>query len=91
MIGLTKTWLHSTSPPIFITENHEFMHSDRKNGKGGGVAFYTRNDVQFRIRHDIQSEGIYFFCKEIIDDKHKNKIVGVMYRPPNNVADCGRL
>ena len=34
LIGLTETWLHSTSPPIFNTENYEFIYSDRNNGKG---------------------------------------------------------
>ena len=87
LIGITETWLHSTSPPIFNIDNYELIHTDRTNGKGGGVALYIRNDLQYKIRHDIQIEGIETLFLEIIDDKYKNKIVGVIYRPPNNVAD----
>ena len=84
---MTETWLHSTSPPIFNIDNYDFIHIDRKNGKGGGVALYIRNDLHYKVRHDIQIEGIETLFLEITDEKHKNKIVGVMYRPPNNVAD----
>ena len=33
-------------------------------------------------------EGCEDLFVEIIDDKIKNKIVGIIYRPPNNLADA---
>ena len=87
VIAVTETWLHESSPPIFDIDNYQFHHVDRKNGKGGGVAFYIRNDFRYKIRHDIVLDGIDTLFLEIINNKHKNIIVGVIYRPPNNIAD----
>ena len=87
VLAITETWLHSTSPPIFNIDKYKFIHIDLNNGKGGGVALYIYDNLQYKVRHDIQLEGIETLFIEIIDDKHKNKIIGVMYRPPNNVAD----
>ena len=50
IIGMTETWLHSTTPPIFDIDNYTFNHIYRKHGKGGGVAFYIHNDLHFKIR-----------------------------------------
>ena len=87
LIALTETWLHNNSPSLFTINNYKLCHIDRQNGKGGGVAFYIHNDLQYKIRHDIHLEGIENLFLEILDHKHKNKIVGVVYRPPSNTLD----
>ena len=85
VIGLTETWLHQHSPPLFSIDYKMFC-SDRKNGIGGGVALYVNNQLCVKVRPDIHIHGCDLFI-EIISDKHKNKVVGVIYRPPHNVTD----
>ena len=87
LIGISETWLNSTSPPLFSIDNYELLRADRKEGRGGGVAFYIHNDLNYKIRHDIHITGVENLFIEIIDEKYKNKIIGVVYRPPNNVMD----
>ena len=87
IIGLTETWLHSATPPIFEIDNYTLEHIDRKQGKGGGVAFYIHNNLKYKLRRDICVEGIESMFIEITVNNIKNRIVGILYRPPNNVVD----
>ena len=45
IIGISETWLHTNSPPLFNIENYQMLRSDRGHGKGGGVALYTHNAI----------------------------------------------
>ena len=49
VIGVTETWLHTNSPDLFGIENYNFIRNDRKYGKGGGVAMYVNNQIEFKI------------------------------------------
>ena len=87
LIGLTETWLHSNSPPLFNIENYKLLRQDRTVGRGGGVAMYAHKNLNPKIRPDIHIEGSEDLFVEITHDKHKNKIVGVIYRPPSSSFD----
>ena len=87
VIGVTETWLHSNSPPIFSLDNYDMIRADRAAGRGGGVAIYLNNQLTFRKRPDLHFEGAEDIFIEIINDSDKNIIVGVIYRPPNNHID----
>ena len=86
-IGISETWLRYNSPNLFNINNYRLFRSDRKKGRGGGVALYILNQFRVKVRTDIHVEGCEDLFVEIIDDKKKNKIIGVIYRPPNNLAD----
>ena len=86
-IGITETWLGHASPNLFNLDKYKMFRSDRKRGRGGGVALYIYNELRVKIRTDIHIEGCESLFVEIINDKMKNRIVGVIYRPPNNKTE----
>ena len=83
ILGISETWLHSNSPPLYNIENYKLIRSDRAHSKGGGVALYTHNDLKIKLRPDLHIEGSEYLFIEILHDKYKNIIVGIIYRPPN--------
>ena len=86
-IGITETWLHHNSPNLFNIDNYKLFRSDRKTGRGGGVAIYMLKQLRLKVRTDMHIEGCEDLFVEIINERCKNKIVGVIYRPPNYAAD----
>ena len=87
IIGITETWLHSTSPPVFNLSNYSMLRADRQHGKGGGVALYIFDKLNIKSRPDLHIEGAEDLFIEVLNDHSKNIIVGVIYRPPNNDLD----
>ena len=87
IIGISETWLHSNSPPLFNIDNYHMYRSDRARGKGGGVALYIHTNTKIKLRPDLHIHNTEDLFIEILNDKTKNKIVGVIYRPPNNNID----
>lgn len=87
LIAITETWLNSNSPPIFNIPNYKLLRADRQHGRGGGVAIYLRDGLTYRLRKDIHIEGVEDLFIEMTDNKFKNKIIGVIYRPPQNIFD----
>ena len=87
LIGITETWLNINSPQMFNLQNYDFIRSDREHGRGGGVAMYVNNQIKFKIRPDIHITGAEDLFIEILNDRHKNTIIGTIYRPPNSETD----
>ena len=86
-IGVTETWFHSNSPPIYGIDNYDLIRADRTNSRGGGVAIYINNKIRFRRRPDLHIEGVEDIFIEIINENNKNTLMGVVYRPPNHHID----
>ena len=84
VIGISETWLKSTSPDTFNIANYHMIHADRKKGRGGGVAMYINFQLKYKIRKDIYIDGIENLFIEIDNKYGKNIIVGTLYRPPSN-------
>ena len=61
----------------------EFVHRNRKNGKGGGVGIYLRNSLKWNRRQDLENEHVENIWIEINIPKSSNILLGVYYRPPN--------
>ena len=87
VIGISETWLRSNSPNLFNLNNYKLFRSDRNKGRGGGVALYIFNEHRVRVRSDIHIEGCEDLFVEIVTEKFKNKIIGIIYRPPCNIPD----
>ena len=87
IIGITETWLHSRSPPLFNINGYSLIRTDRKNGRGGGVAFYLNDKLKFKIRNDISIRDTETLFIEILNKQNKNIIIGLIYRPPGNPLD----
>ena len=87
IIAVSETWLTSNSnPSLFNLPGYEFCHVDRKNKRGGGVAIYVNNNLNFEVRDNM--------CT-VIDDvlecisvelflPNKNVIISCLYRQPGS-------
>ena len=86
IISLTETWLNDETSENFNLNNYNFVCSNRANRKGGGVGFYISNNLNYKLRTDlnIYEEGIIeSLFIEIISTTSKNIILGNIYRPPS--------
>ena len=89
-IALTETWLRDSSHHTDIS-GYIFVHNLREDMTGGGVCLYLVDNFDFKCRPDVVfscTECAESLFVEINRPKEKNKIVGVVYRPPNqNLQD----
>ena len=86
IIGISETWISEPNDLIQI-EDYKFICNGRKNRKGGGVGLYIKDDKNYNVRKDlsIHNEDIMeSLFIEIIHQKNKNIIVGVIYRAPES-------
>ena len=72
-------------PELVNIPNFKFVHKTRNLNKGGGVAFYVKNDIHFKILNDlshfIEKE---FECLTIEATINKKKVLlSNIYRSPN--------
>lgn len=87
IIAVSETWLSNETEDIFPLDNYTTVFKSRHSNRGGGVGFYIRNDINFKIREDISifEDNLYeTLFVEIDQDLQKNIIIGVLYRPPGN-------
>ena len=85
-IGISETWLHPNSPPLNLN-NYNMLRSDRKEGRGGGVALYLNENINYVIRPNIHIDGVEDLFIELINMNGKNAVIGVIYRPPNSSVE----
>ena len=78
IISLTETWLNDHTSINFNLNNYNFVSSNRAKRKGGGVGLYVSNNLNYKIRTDLNmhEEGIIeSLFIEIISATSKNIIV----------------
>lgn len=84
IIGISETWLEDSYHNSDIS-GYKFMHNYRDGRTGGGVGLYLADYLNCKLRPDMVfsnnwAESLFV---EIIREKEKNVIVGVIYRPPD--------
>lgn len=85
ILALNETKLDAT---IRDNEIHlpgfDVIRKDRSaNGRnGGGVCLYIRNNLNYRVRTDLQHDKLEFLSVEIINPHSKPFVVATWYRPP---------
>ncbi|CAH2011194.1 unnamed protein product [Acanthoscelides obtectus] len=88
VLGLSETWLTPDidSSSVFIND-FNVVRADR-NSRGGGVAFYVRNGIAFKILHS----NITTVLEELwisVKVNQRKYCLAIVYRPPSaNVLDC---
>ncbi|CAH1988611.1 unnamed protein product [Acanthoscelides obtectus] len=88
VLGLSETWLTPDidSSSVFIND-FNVVRADR-NSRGGGVAFYVRNGIAFKILHS----NITAVLEELwisVKVNQRKYCLAIVYRPPSaNVLDC---
>ena len=89
IVSLTETWLDNENCKKFKLDNFSYVSMNRSNKKGGGVGMFISNDLNFKLRPDLNineegvSESLFI---EIITTVGKNIIVGTIYRPPKRTT-----
>ena len=82
IIGVSETWLRDGIPNcLFEVHDYSLIRNDR-NGRGGGVGLYIRDNLKIRI---IEKSCLRAFDALFVEVKlcGGNILVGVVYNPPN--------
>ena len=85
IIAITETWITPlNSSPYNNLDNYILVQNPRKNLKGGGVAFYIKNNLQFTVIDElsIMNEKVFESIFVKIELKHDTITCGTIYRSP---------
>ena len=70
---------------MYNIAGYTFIHNDRVDHRGGGVAIFIKNDIEFKIRSDLSAffhNGVENIVIEIMNLNAKNIILASIYKPP---------
>ena len=87
VIDIIETWESTSSSGLFkIFPGYIFVSNPRKKYKGGGVAFYVKQDLKFQILTDlmIMEEKIFESIFIAIQFQNNQVVCGNIYRSPQN-------
>ena len=86
--ALTETWLKDNDYDNFDIPGYSLTKINRENKIGGGVCIFTKENLNIKLRNDINvganDTSIESLFIEVVNEKTKNIIIGTLYRPPNN-------
>jgi len=84
-ILLCETFLNKKNAHLFYIEGFQLIFKNRPVNKGGGIAIYVNNNINYKRRHDLEHDIENEFESLIIEAKlvHTKIIVGEIYRVPN--------
>ena len=88
-ICLSETWCESqdeSQNSNYILSGYNFFYQYRQYRRGGGVCLFVKESFYCKTRQDlsINCDAIESLCLEIINEKSKNIILNLTYRPPNS-------
>ena len=69
---------------LYHVNGYNFEKRDRSNGRGGGVALYIRNSINYIRRTDLESDTLENIVIEIVLKTSKNFFVTTLYNPPRS-------
>ena len=58
-----------------------------RNRSGGGVGFFIRDTINYRIRLDLNDIDIEILTIEFFKNKNRPFLITTWYRPPNDPMD----
>ena len=83
IILLCETW-HSKNSPIPEIEGYNSVHKYREHKKGGGVAILISENLNYKLRPDLEiSSEVYEHCIIEVKLKTEKIICCSGYRAPN--------
>ena len=53
--GISETWLDNSNDDIFNIPGYKFISNNRQHKRGGGVGLFIKDDLNFKLRSDLQS------------------------------------
>lgn len=69
---------------LYKIPNYNFEKRHRKNGKGGGVALYVKDSINYIRRTDLESQELENIVIEIVLSTSKNIFITTLYKPPQS-------
>ena len=85
-IGLSETWLDTTSNNLYSIPGYQFISKPRPIGSGGGVGIFLCDTYEYKKRCDLESMNCVLesvFVEIVQPNNEKNVILGCLYKPPN--------
>ena len=91
ILAFTETWLRPDNVGAVKFDDYEHVSKIRPTDKyfdmkkvGGGVSFFIKNNIQFKVRDDL-SVMLPYIETLFFEVPHKDKtfLIGVIYRVPN--------
>ena len=67
---------------LYTVDGYRFIKRNRDGGRGGGVAVYLKDNIEWQRRSDLEREAIENIWIEIFIPKSKSILLGIFYRPP---------
>jgi hypothetical protein len=92
VIALTETRLSPSNSDLYQLPNYNSFHATRTDRRGGEVALYIQDSIDFRRRTDLVAftddiESLFIEIPSLRESQ--TIIVGVIYRTPNtNHQNC---
>lgn len=87
IFGLVETFLTAeVSESDISIPNFSIERRDRLHKKGGGIVIYLKENVPYKRRYDLETDGIESIWVEIKPDYVKPFLLNFVYRPPSSKA-----
>ena len=84
VIAISETWLDDSHTDCSVSiDGYSLIRRDR-DGHGGGVCFYIRDDIPYKARPDLCNDDLEDLWVEILLTKSKPIYVSVCYRNDKN-------
>ena len=68
IITISETWIYGKPSIPFHLNGYNFEHSDRPSGRGGGVALFVRENINYHIRNDMSDNYVESVCEYLFID-----------------------
>ena len=86
IIVLTETWADETAKnnSIFRIPNYVAIHQIRNCRRGGGISFFIRKGINFKVRNVLSkcTSNAEIFSIEIENKNSKNMVISGVYKAP---------
>ena len=82
IMALSETHLEDTNVGSCKINGYKFLYKNRTNGKGGGVAYYIKENITFERRLDLENSHTESIWIQINQKNSKCFLVGCFYKPP---------
>ena len=86
VLAITETWVKESNVNDLSFEGYNFVSNHRANRIGGGVGLFIDQNFSYKILPEFNVSDaniIESLFVEICIARHKNIIIGVIYRPPS--------
>ena len=88
IIGVSESWLKDHNVDTCNMHGYQSEHNFRPIKRGGGVSLFIKNNIEYTVRQDLNSqnsnmEALFIEIKSGQIGNDSDMLVGVIYRPPD--------